>query len=204
MKPRHIAAPAYLAVLALFLGVSAQHARASLIGDTIQISEVNTSLDSDGLGTGVVNPFLEFPPLTHPFDSMAFNIGVTSSGITWSLGNGSGYIINPFAHVNYLVSDLTKPLASAAVDASTTLPAFTDSNLQFLPGSHDLLVDFAALGNGFRIPPGSRIVIDLNAVGGPAPVPEPAALELLGAGLVGLGLIRCRRGRRTSPNIPRG
>ena len=132
-------------------------------------------------GTGVVNPVLDFPALKPPFENSPWHMTVSGSQIVFTLIDVA-YSINPFAYVNYLISDLTKPLTSAAVDLFTTVPAFTNANLQLLPGNN-LLVNFIDLGNGFTIPANSKVIIDLITAG--ASIPEPASLALLAMGMVG-------------------
>ncbi len=145
-------------IVAMVVGSSVE-VRAGLIGDSVKVELINTGLDVQGSSTAVVGAGVEFPrngPASNVFD-----IDFTDTQVSFTLDPGFNYLINPFAHVNYRVADLTKTLSGASVNAATTLSQFTNSRLSLSNGS--LILDFAGLGNGFTISKGSRVVLDLTA-----------------------------------------
>ena len=82
-----------------------------------------------------------------------------------------------------------------ALSTSPTIPLFTLTiDVNFQPGTYNLTYTIVGLA-GSSVITSNAAPFTVTILADPAPIPEPATLILLGAGLSGLGVIRRRRGR---------
>lgn len=168
---------AVAASIALSLLV-APAARASLIGDTVSAKSefpIAGTVQAD-LGTATVGPSVEFS-----IPGLSLSLDFAASTLTISVGTDSltGFFDAPFDGFEF--ADLTNAFTSASVDAATTVPGFTSSNLTLAGG--DLFVNLESLvisGPSDGVP-GTQIVIDLGTA-----VPEPPSLSVLLLAIAGL------------------
>lgn len=119
----------------------------------------------------------------------------TVGDITTTFGNNQIIVTNnesgsfvsvPFNGPGYLFSGVT--IANVTIDPASAadflgVPSFT---------ANDIMVNFAGLPT---VPVGAQFILDVTSS---LPlIPEPASIAVLGAALVGMGLIRCRRRSQT-------
>lgn len=100
------------------------------------------------------------------------SITVTSNGVS------------PGAALNETVNELIPGFFAAPANSTLDLSAAFNNN--------PLIVSVTGGGSGFLLNGGGGD-ISFNSTLNPSPVPEPASMALLGAGLAGIGLLRRRR-----------
>jgi hypothetical protein len=98
----------------------------------------------------------------------------------------SAFVSVPFNGPGYLFSGVT--ISNVTIDPASApdflgVPSFT---------ADDIMANFAGLPT---VPVGAQLILDVTS-SSPL-IPEPASIALLGAGLVGIGLIRRHRRSRT-------
>lgn len=151
-------------------------ANAMLIGDTISASGATLGPPSATIGAGV-----EFSGL---FDGMDFDFGATTLTLTTELSSWNGfgnYVFSDFGP-GYIISNMS---IISNNGFSGSLPngfSFTDDSITLNIGSGT---------NTLRAP--ATLVYGLEFETVSTPIPEPAAVGLLGTSLIALTLLRRRK-----------
>ena len=114
-------------------------------------------------------------------------VGATGSSIGALTGNLSNLVYNSLLEVIDPRSDLTIDFSILGADGASRLP-FTDTFENLIRGRYTLVVETAELN--------SELIVNdtaFNPDPGIAPIPLPAGLPLLSAGLAGIFLARGRQ-----------
>ena len=193
-------------IVGIVFGLAAQISQAALLGTTLSIETVfqQTSTDSaDTIGflttATVVDPGVEFPSLA---STQVINPPQGLQVVDVAIDAGDNFLEIDFDNVTLtsfapaffngyvftFSSTSAVTFTGATIDTSITTLGLTQSDLTFT--GDQLFVNVEGLA--FNTSTFARI--NLTSVGGPSPVPLPAAGWLFGVGLFGLtGLARRKK-----------
>jgi hypothetical protein len=117
--------------------------------------------------------------------ALSLVLATTLTNPTWNAAGFNGVVFSAAGPLGII---------GATVNAATTMAGFDAGRLSFT--GTEIRIDW----NGLGYTTGTTVMVDFTFATVPVPVPEPASLALLGAGLLGLGMLR-RRGQnaRLSP-----
>jgi hypothetical protein len=157
-------------------GFNAPEARATLIGDTVDLSwhePTPTTLIEDD-GTQVVGPGVEYPSVL----ANLFKVDIGASTLTIShTGNFATEPELGIAYYDVRLTDLTNPIVGATIDPANTLSDLTPADIIVANGS----VSIDLVGILWGIP--QQLVLDID-------MPEPSPLMLLLSALAAFPVLR--------------
>lgn len=174
-------------VPAVALACCAMGAQASLVGDSVSVTNIFGGTIFQGPSIVVVGAGTELVNFGEAWD---IDIGATTIRLTCSGGSGCDGSAN-VAIDSYLFEDLDPGLLGVSIDGSSTA-ANAIANISGLTfGSDSLRIDFANAITGVQ---GQFVLLNLQLAGA---VPEPGNIALVGLALAGLGA--SRRRQRVTP-----
>ncbi|HEV2677135.1 MAG TPA: PEP-CTERM sorting domain-containing protein [Aliidongia sp.] len=172
-------------IIGAMLLLTGHSAKAGLIGDVVGVQYFYPSLDSlyQDMGTQTVGSGgVLFAGL-----GGAADLTVDDTTLMASFDQTTSWTGTTFN--GFVLTDFSNPLPAITIDPATTLVGLTDADLSVSGNT------FALNWAGLSFSPDTVLILDV------ANVPEPAALPLVCAGLVGLS--RMRRRRRHLADGPR-
>jgi hypothetical protein len=158
-------------------------AHADLIGSTVDLQEFFPDLATMTAdhGSTTVSGAVEYPSV----GSFAVDITGSQILITWPGPGSLGFTTRPFNGYEFLFSGVA--ITGATADASSGFNPFAISLV-----GNNVFLNYQGVNTGVG-PTTSIIDVTTSASTAPSAVPEPGTLPLLGAGLLGLGLLYKRQ-----------